>query len=117
MPKKTLSIPTINFSDLPHQALRWLHAIPNGGARDARVGAMLKAEGVKRGVSDLFLPFAARGRHGLYIEMKRPGALCEVKPDQKEFMAWCDQAGYLAQVFDRAEDAIEALKWYLEIKE
>ena len=90
-----------------------IFAIPNGGARDARVGAMLKREGVKRGVSDLFLPYAARGYHGYYLEMKRPGALKDVKPDQVLFLMWCDYARYLAQVFDSAESAIESLKWYL----
>ena len=39
-----------------HPELALLFAIPNGGARDPITGAMLKAEGVKRGVPDLFLP-------------------------------------------------------------
>ena len=41
----------------PIPACRWLHAIPNGGNRSAVTGARLKAEGVKRGIPDLFLPF------------------------------------------------------------
>lgn len=47
-----------------------LFAIPNGGARDKRTGAMLKAEGVKAGVPDVCLPVARHGFHALYIEMK-----------------------------------------------
>ena len=103
------------YHEQEYPALRWLHAIPNGGARDARVGAMLKREGVRKGVADLFLPWPARGYHGLYLEMKRPGAIKEVKPEQREFMAHCETAGYLAQVHDSADTAIEALKWYLEM--
>lgn len=101
-----------------YPCLRWLHAIPNGGARAeskrlaAIRGAQLKAEGVTKGVSDLFLPFASRGYHGLYIEMKRPGALRELRPEQKEFLAYCESAGYLAQAFDSAEDAIAAIQDY-----
>src|ERR1043166_9911283 len=36
--------------------LKWLHAIPNGGERTARTAALLKAEGVRKGGADVFLP-------------------------------------------------------------
>lgn len=50
--------------------LRLMFAIPNGGARNAAVAARLKAEGVRAGVPDIFLP-APRGRfHGLWLELK-----------------------------------------------
>lgn len=93
--------------------LAWMFAVPNGGYRAYRTAVMLKAEGVKPGVFDLCLPFAAHGYHGFFIEMKRPGALNEVKPHQKEFAAYLDSAGYLAQVYDHWENATEALIWYL----
>lgn len=51
--------------------LRFLFAIPNGGARDAITASQLKAEGVKPGVSDLMLPVPRHERHGLWIEMKK----------------------------------------------
>ena len=38
-----------------------LFAIPNGGLRNIRVARKLKSEGVKPGVSDLFLPVARKG--------------------------------------------------------
>lgn len=58
--------------------LRWLHHIPNGGSRGdsgasrAIAGGRLKAEGVRSGVADVFLPVARCNKHGLYIEMKAP---------------------------------------------
>lgn len=48
-----------------------LFAIPNGGARNAITGAMLKAEGVRRGIPDLFLAMPSCCFHGLFIEMKK----------------------------------------------
>lgn len=70
----------------PVEVLTMLHAIPNGGYRDKITAGKLKAEGVKRGVPDIFLPLPKwagmvaplNGRStpcmwaGLYVEMKRP---------------------------------------------
>ncbi len=95
--------------------LRWLHAVPNGGRRDPREAARLKSQGVKPGVSDLCLPLARNGYHGLYIEMKRSrkqGA-SRVTPDQQEFLDHVRGEGYLAQVCYGAESAIAVLKAYI----
>jgi len=54
--------------------LALLFAIPNGGARHPAVASKLKAEGVKAGVPDLFLPVPRIWRgmafNGLFVEMK-----------------------------------------------
>jgi len=110
--------------------LEWLHAIPNGGARGdnpksrAIRGNRLKAEGVKNGVYDLFLPFSAGGYHGLYLELKTPERKPKtsrgsggVTPEQKVFEAYAQSAGYQAKVVYGAEEAIEALKEYLNVLE
>jgi len=58
--------------------LEWIFAIPNGGSRgDTEIsrkieGGKLKAEGVRAGVADIFLPVPAGQYHGLFIEMKKP---------------------------------------------
>jgi hypothetical protein len=75
--------------------LRWLHAIPNGGKRDARTGARLKAEGVRPGIADIFLPAACESPvlHGLYIEFKsKTGRMTQ---DQLEFAAYVRWQGYV----------------------
>lgn len=51
--------------------LELLFAIPNGGDRDKRTAGRLKAEGVKPGVSDMMLPVARHGKHGIWIELKK----------------------------------------------
>lgn len=48
----------------------WLFHVPNGGKRQAREAARLKAQGVKAGVNDLVLPIAVGGYGGLWIELK-----------------------------------------------
>lgn len=53
-----------------HPELKWMHAIPNGGSRDAATAGRLKTTGVTSGVSDIFLPCARHGYHGLYLELK-----------------------------------------------
>lgn len=54
-----------------------MYAIPNGDKRDPRIAAKLKAEGVKPGVPDIFLPVPRSVFHGLYIELKRPESTYE----------------------------------------
>ena len=75
------------------ELLKWMHAIPNGGKRSQATAAILKAEGVKRGIGDVFLPLARGDYHGLYLEMKRPrtskrqaGTTSDVQDD---FKAYC----------------------------
>lgn len=50
----------------------FVFAIPNGEHRKPGVAAKLKWQGVKAGVSDLFLPFPSHGYRGLWCEMKKP---------------------------------------------
>lgn len=127
------------------QALNWLHAIPNGGGRgnDKRSamiqGANMKAEGQKRGVSDLCLNVARQGYRCFYIEMKKPGEGRWVKKrglangneqlagvgmgekvwesgesdEQKAFGAWIASEGGLYGVFYSWYSALRAIMWYL----
>jgi hypothetical protein len=94
-----------------------IHAIPNGAMLGGgRVGAMrmniLKAEGLRPGVCDLFLPVARGGYFGLYIEMKDfTGKLSE---NQKEFISAVEDQGYMCCVPYGAEEAQKNLQTYLD---
>lgn len=113
--------------------LEWLHAIPNGGARDGFTAASLKAEGVRRGILDMFLPLPMHAEDnrpgvrclayaGLYIEMKRPtsgkgsqrrqkGSTSE---EQDAFIAYARSVGYAVSVcFNWLAAAVE-LRKYIE---
>lgn len=95
-------------------ALKWpelelMHAIPNGGKRDRVTAAKLKAEGVKPGIPDIFLPVPRGGFHGLYIEMKRTrnGRPSEA---QRDMIPKLRAQGYrveLCKGFNAAADVIE----------
>lgn len=79
-----------------HPELHLMHAIPNGGHRHKAVAGRLKAEGVKAGVPDIFLPVACSGSHGLYIEMKaRKGRLTEL---QKKWADALANQGYRVEI-------------------
>ncbi len=86
-----------------------LFAIPNGGGRSPGQAGRLKAEGVRPGVSDLFLA-VPRGSHaGLFLEMKAPRG--NVSIPQKSFQDFARGIGYetaLAYSFDQAVTTIQA---------
>lgn len=96
-----------------HPELRLLFHIPNGGSRGKVEAARFKAEGVKAGVPDLFLPVARGDWHGLFIEMKRiKGG--RVSEEQKKWLASLNEQGYLAQICRGWEEAAEMIADYLE---
>lgn len=86
-------------------------AIPNGGARHIAVARKLKAEGVKSGVPDVFLPWPKGGFHGLFIEFKRRKG-GSVSPAQKEVMENLRKAGYAVEVAHGWEEATKIVKQY-----
>lgn len=116
-------VPLADDAPLAVPELKWFHAVPNGGSRGdtaksrAIRGAQLKAEGVKTGVSDIFLPVSRNwadhnGRYsGLMIEMKRPGE----KPtlEQVEYGAFVSAQGYYWTVCDDWRQAADIIMYYL----
>jgi hypothetical protein len=84
--------------------LKWLHAIPNANSH------RMVAEGVRAGVSDIFLPWPLVDSSdfnrlifaGLYLEMKiekrrnqKKGGLSQ---DQIDFIDYAKKAGYRCEV-------------------
>jgi len=97
--------------------LRWCHAIPNGGARDAITAGVLKKTGVKAGVWDVFLPYPCGKRIGLYLEFKKPTRRCEphggLSPLQLEFGKAMLAVGYEMALVYTWQEALQAVKDYL----
>lgn len=127
-------------------ALEWLHAIPNGGSRgdDAKSrairGGQMKAEGVRQGVADVFLPWPIRIEQeyddvgepaqytevvwcGLYVEMKKPalkpkkeGTKGGLSDEQVSFAEYAKRVGYGWIVCYTWREAAKAIQQYIEWK-
>ena len=81
-----------------------IFAIPNGGARSPATASRLKAEGVTKGVPDLFIPCWE-----LWIEMKRvKGGV--TSPEQDMMHLYLRSVGYKVIVAKGFEDAQEQIK-------
>lgn len=97
-----------------HPGLALMFAIPNGGHRHKAVAAKLKAEGVKSGVPDIFLPIPNPTSNGLFIEMKRQKG-GTVSKGQEEWLKKLEKQGYKAVVCKGAAEAISVIEEYLSI--
>lgn len=91
-----------------------LFSVPNGGFRHVITAAILKAEGARKGVADLFLAVPRRGIPGLFIEMKRPKGVRS--PEQIAFLAAVSQQGYDARCCYSYDEAVATITAYLTIK-
>lgn len=99
-----------------------MFSIPNGsllaGNIQRRAGQMkkLKREGLKPGVSDIFLMVARGGYHGLWIEMKdAKKTYCSVSLPQREHLQAAEEEGYKAVWCAGADSAIKIIDEYMKL--
>lgn len=102
------------------EKLAWLHAIHNQGHGDAIRGGKAKAEGVKAGVADVFLPVPMTYYDtdiefsGLYLELKRKeGGTPSI--DQLCFQRDMRAAGYKCEIVHGWELARDEILSYLKL--
>ena len=88
--------------------------VPNGGFRYKAEGAKFKRLGVKAGVPDVWVLCARKGFHGLCIELKRVKG-GRTSPEQKKWLDYLNEKGYLAEVCRGYEEAREVIKHYLKL--
>lgn len=95
----------------------YLIAIPNGGSRHPIEARNLKRQGVKAGVSDLFLAYPVSPYAGLWIELKRPSPhKSNVTTAQATWLERMQQIGYAGYVAYGSVDAIQKINTYLQGK-
>jgi hypothetical protein len=93
------------------EELKWLFAVPNGFYATPKAKATMKAEGLKSGVPDIWLPVPMDGCYGLVIELK----VGKNKPtkEQQEWIDYLNNAGYYARVCYGWEHARDRILMYL----
>lgn len=103
-----------------YPALQYMFAIPNGFFGSAEQKGKMKAEGLRTGVPDIFLPFAINHAHGLFIEMKvekyrnhKDGGCSD---EQIDFINYTTSTNYCCKVCYNWEEARDTLIAYLEGK-
>lgn len=105
-----------------HPELKLLFAVPNGGLRNKMVARKLKAEGVKSGVPDIFLPIptmkpnkiirSMKMFHGLWIEMKF--GRNKTTENQDWWLAELEKQGYKTAVCYGYEEAKKTILDYIK---
>lgn len=108
------SITFFNWAQYNKIAREYLIAIPNGGSRDKREARNLKRQGVRKGVSDYLLPYPSKGKHGLWIELKRKQR-GRATQEQMDWLRKMSDLGYEAKLANGAGEAIKAVEEYLKL--
>lgn len=91
----------------------YLFAIPNGGTRNIREAVNMKAQGVRRGVSDLMLAYPTPKAAGLWLEMKRDKK-APVSKEQKNWLERMKGVGYEAHIACGFDEAVRVIEEYLK---
>lgn len=107
--------------------LKWVYAVPNGGHRHPATAGKLKASGVKRGISDICIPFSPTPKNDdpnrTMFSPKKKGAYVEMKfgknklsLEQDEFLRFVAGEGYAIHVAYTCDEALDFIEDYCGIQ-
>ena len=112
-PEHNLQVACVQWLRLQYPYLRPIFfAVPNGGYRTATTAAIMKSEGVNRGVSDLILDLPTIQHHGLRIEMKWK---TQQSQEQKIYQQAVQSCGYKYVVIHSKEEFIDTINQYVAL--
>lgn len=94
-----------------YPALASMYHVPNGGKRSKAEAGRFRAAGVRAGVPDVCLPYAAGGFIGLYVELKVGKNTASEK--QKEWLRRLGAQGHYVCICYGWEYAAEIIEMYL----
>ena len=99
----------VQYCDMKHIPI---FAIPNGANKSIGQRMKFKAEGLRGGVPDLFIPVPRNGKSGMFVEMKRlKGSVTST--EQTIWIEWLGELGYHVVVAKGAQAAIDYINSYL----
>lgn len=90
-----------------------LFAVPNGGARSRTEAAIMKAEGVTAGVTDLVLLIGRGGFNALCIEMKTTDKGSRLTLPQAEWQVLAAHHGSCCVTCRTFEEFQAEIRWYM----
>ena len=91
-----------------------LFAVPNGGGRSRTEAAIMKAEGVTAGVTDLILLIGRGGFNALCIEMKTTARESKLTMPQAEWQVLAAQQGSCCITCRTFEEFQTEIRWYMK---
>lgn len=108
------------FRNIYPQYAQLLFSVPNGGLRGKTEAAIMKGEGLTKGVADLLLLLPSKSFHALAIELKKQNydykngheviTKTYQSKEQKEWQRAIENAGYkyaIIRTFDEFESLID----------
>ena len=111
-PESKLQIQCVTWLKYQHPHLAPLFfAVPNGGSRDKREAAIMKAEGITAGVSDLILNIPGGAYTQLDIEMKSGSRQSDA---QKRYQRYAQAVGIKYIICKTFESFKEEVTSYLD---
>jgi hypothetical protein len=109
-----------------YAALRWnrytvanrfqAFSIPNDGQRSICAALWHRAQGLRAGVPDVFIPIPSINYHGLWIEFKRDSG-SRVSIAQMEWIRQLQDCCYCVRVCRSVDEAINVVTAYMEGRE
>lgn len=113
IPERSIHLAVMQYvRNYPNIAKYVLH-IPNESKRTPAYGGLLRAMGMRKGVSDLFIALPRKTHHGAWIELKTTHG----KPSKEQLSFLQDMAreNYFCEITYGLDEALEVVKWYCSL--